>query len=104
MRVYVSGPMSDVPGLNRQAFAFAAFFLGSMGYRAVNPHDLSPARINGETDADYYDRCLEIDLRELGSCDAIFLLPGWESSNGARREFSRAMELGLVVMMGSGER
>jgi hypothetical protein len=74
-----------------------------MGYRAVNPHDLSPARIHGETDADYYDRCLVIDLRELGSCDAIFLLPGWEQSNGARREFSRAMELGLGVMMGRGE-
>ena len=39
MRIYVSGPITGRPNLNREAFAWAAGALGIAGHSAVNPHD-----------------------------------------------------------------
>lgn len=99
-RVYLSGPMSGLPGLNRPAFDAAAARLRAQGFQVVVPHDLAPERITGETDADYYERCLEADLAELETCQAIYQLPGWQDSRGARREHVRAQELGVRELKG----
>lgn len=96
--VYISGPMKGMPDRNREAFAAAERILRARGYATINPHDLSPERIPGELDADYYERCMDIDLAALERVDAIFLLPGWQSSSGALREYARAREIGLEVL------
>ena len=31
-------------------------------------------------------------------CDIMYVLPGWETSNGAKREIARAEELGIPVL------
>lgn len=98
MTVYISGPMKGMPDANRAAFRDMELMLADRGYEPVNPHNLSPARGEDETDAAYYERCMEIDLAALERCDAIFLLPAWQASSGALREFKRARELGLEVL------
>lgn len=30
-------------------------------------------------------------------CDVMYVLPGWESSNGTKREIARAQELGIPI-------
>lgn len=98
MTIYISGPMSDLPDLNREAFSATASILVERGYRVINPHDLTPERLPGEKDEEFYERCMAIDLEALRGCQGIQLLPGWESSKGSCRELLKALELGLKVM------
>ena len=98
MTIYISGPMSGIANLNHEAFDAAEKELESRGYIVVNPHDLTPERLPGEKPDDFYERCMAIDLEALEHCDGIFLLPGWQASKGALREYKRAIELGLEVM------
>jgi len=44
-----------------------------------------------------YDDFLRLGLEWLATCDAILLLPGWEQSKGARREYEEAVTLGLLI-------
>jgi hypothetical protein len=98
MKVYISGPMSGIPDLNRRAFDRAARILRYAGHSPMIPHDLTPPRLDGESDDSHYVRCLEADLAALLQCEAIRLLPGWHESKGARIELHRALELGIEVM------
>ena len=98
MTIYISGPMTGITNLNREAFDAVEKELESRGYIVVNPHDLIILSIIGESSQDYYERCMAIDLAAIDHCDGIFLLPGWQASKGALREYKRAIELGLEVM------
>ena len=55
----------------------------------------SPAEIQ---EAGIWELCLRLDLRELTTCDAIALMPGWEGSKGAHLELHVAHRLGMEVM------
>ena len=42
---------------------------------------------------------MSADLAAVRSCDAIYLLRGWESSRGAKKELAEAIANGLTVML-----
>jgi hypothetical protein len=90
-RLYIAGPMSNLPGYNLPAFARAADQLTAAGFDAVNPgrHGVDPAY----TWSDYLRR----GLTELLTCDGVALLPGWIESRGALLEHYVAMELGMDI-------
>lgn len=44
-----------------------------------------------------YEEYMQLDLAMIAVADAIYMMPGWSDSNGARRELDRAVELGLTV-------
>jgi uncharacterized ferredoxin-like protein len=44
-----------------------------------------------------YEDFLRMDLEWLRLCDAIVLLPGWQTSRGARMECEEALKEGLVI-------
>jgi len=44
----------------------------------------------------FLDGYLEI----LSRCDILFAMPGWEKSEGARREVKEAKKLGLKIIYG----
>lgn len=92
MRTYVCGPMSGLPELNFPAFHAEAARLRAAGHDVVNP-----AEINSDPTASWKD-CMRADIRELVTCDAIQLLPGWECSKGAQLEYLIAARLGLLVL------
>lgn len=71
MRVYLSGPMTGVPDLNRPAFAEAADRLRRQGHDVVSPVD------NGLADDEPWEEHLRADIRLLLDCDAIAMLDGW---------------------------
>ena len=46
---------------------------------------------------------MDADLAAVRSCDAIYLLKGWETSRGAKKELAEAIAHGLTVMQEGGE-
>lgn len=102
-RVYVAGKMRGVPRFNFPAFFAAEAHLACMGWQVVNPArmDLEAGfdpSSNREPDPEFIRKAFGRDLYELADCDAIALLPGWETSNGATLELAVARFLGLQVI------
>lgn len=46
---------------------------------------------------------MSADLAAVRSCDAIYLLPGWESSRGAKKELAEAIANGLKIIQQGGD-
>lgn len=88
MRVYISGPMTGLPGLNYEAFFDAHERLAQAGYDVINP-----AREGNPhwTWVDFMRRA----MMDVAEADAICMLPGWEYSKGAvlERTVAKALEL-----------
>ncbi len=92
-RYYLSGPMSGLPGCNYEAFAEAALALRLSGCEnIVSPHEIRPL-----VAAPTWEDHMRADLSALLECDTIVLLPGWQSSRGARLELTVATALGFAV-------
>jgi len=95
--------MRGYPQFNFPAFDSAAIFLRAYGNNVISPADMdresgfdpSVAAISDEE----YEAALARDLEALEKCDGIYLLRGWERSNGARREVQKAIFLGLSIML-----
>ena len=92
LRMYVAGPMTGYPDLN-----FPAFHRETARLRSEGAHVINPAEINTDPGMSW-EQCLRADIRELATCDAIVLLPGWEQSKGALLEHHIALQLGLIVL------
>ena len=90
-KVYIAGPMSGYEEFNFPAFNRAEELLQeTYGYK----HVINPAKLHPTTDLPWAE-FLKQDLRELITCDAVFLLKGWEKSRGATLEAFVAYVLGL---------
>lgn len=109
MRMYLAGPMRGHALFNFPAFDAVSAIFRNYGIDVVSPADISrqdgfdPATLPEDYDwsqlPDFldFDTLIEHDLRALSTCDSIALLPGWNTSQGARMELAKALELGLDV-------
>lgn len=100
-RLYLSGPMRDIPYFNFPAFHKAAAQLRGEGYFVLNPAeaDVIP---DPKGDESGYDRrkMLAEDMEWIAlHADVIALLPGWERSSGSRAELALAEALDLEVRL-----
>lgn len=109
MRVYVAGPMSGHAGMNRPAFESAAATLRSHGHEPFIPHDIDPADHDGPCPTTYaaaqssHDSAcyLRADLiAMLQRADAVYFLPGWRHSRGARHERYVCEAVGIPIWEG----
>lgn len=114
MKVYLAGPMRDIPKFNFPAFHHAAKRLRAMGFEVFSPaekdierhgKDISESNHTGsealaEKDHGFSLRvALGDDLAWIcAHADAIALLPGWENSKGAKAERATASALGLEII------
>lgn len=125
-RIYIAGPMRGHKDFNYAAFYEAEKMLTALGWDVENPARISDKFGSQEEiaksflfkDADPTSVPLECGMRqyiydkgrlarklvayELGvvaSCDAIFLLNGWNISNGAKEELRVALEHNLEVVL-----
>ena len=97
LKIYIAGPMRNYPDNNYPAFYEAEKFLeGKKVWDIVNP-----ARMDDELYADVssidYKEALKRDLDEVFKCDAMYMLRGWESSQGAIVEHALAVYLNLYI-------
>lgn len=96
--VYIAGPYRDPRGeyfvkQNIYAAEDAAILVWGMGGVALTPH-LNTAFFGGVLPDNVW---LEGDLILLSRCDAVYMVHGWEQSQGARAEKQYAESLGLPV-------
>lgn len=86
-RIYCAGPMRGYDNFNFPAFNVAAEELRALGWDVVNPVDINP---DPNTP---YAECMRKDIEQLLTCDSIYMLTGWEKSQGATLEHSIALSL-----------
>lgn len=91
MKVYISGPMTGLPDYNRAAFFRAADELMKQ-WSYVPVH--TAWMVDCLSRADY----MRVALQMMLTCDAIYLLKGWDASPGALMEHSVAQACGLRII------
>lgn len=114
MKVYIAGPMRGKPAFNFPAFDEASEWLRAQGHEVFSPADhdresgFDPSSMAGDENL----AALGFDLRAAlaadlawitTEADAVYLLPGWETSSGARAELAAAAALGLLAATGDAE-
>lgn len=92
MLCYLSGPMTGRAGYNYPAFNAAAKFLRGKDFDIVNPAETA----GGVTHLDR-EKYMRIDTGYVQACDAVIVLPGWHTSQGAKLEVALANALGKAV-------
>ncbi len=91
--IYIAGPMTGHADWNYPAFNDKARELRALGYEVRNPAE---TEIEGEPEwIDWMERAIAMMLPE---CNAIYMLPGWSKSNGARIEHMIAWRQGMEIM------
>jgi len=91
-KVYISGPMRGYADYNYPAFHAAAKSLEAEGYKVLNPAE----NFNGATDLEF-ETYMREDISMLLKATHIYMLKGWQNSDGARLELAIAKALGLEV-------
>lgn len=92
-KVYISGQITGLEkGKSRKEFERAESEIRRMGFEPVNPWK------NGLTNEASYGDHIRADLKMLAECDMIYMLRGWEYSNGARLEHSVACACGMEIL------
>lgn len=108
--MYIAGPMRGKPDYNRAAFNAAAKFLAEeLGLHPINPVDIERTYPcvgeDGDVDEVRLEDLMLIEESYVRTCDAIYLLKGWESSDGAKRELaaylsSHAPSMQVIIVQG----
>lgn len=94
-KIYISGKITGTEDY-MQRFAEAEETLKNAfpGVSIINP-----AKVNSALPTDTtYEQYMQMSFVMLDMCDTICMMHGWEQSNGAIIEKTRANELGLTVM------
>lgn len=87
--IYIAGPMTGLPELNRPAFMEAEKALTEAGFVVLNPAWL-PVGLPPE-------KYMPICLAMLDAAEAVYLLKGWGISHGTLIERSYALYQGKAV-------
>ncbi len=93
-RAYLAGPMTGYAEHNFPAFTSNSKWLRNHGYEVVNPAELEALETGPRKEWAYY---LKRDIRELLTCNAIAVMPGWENSPGATLEVYIGWRLGFSI-------
>ena len=98
IRVYVAGALnSDAVGYikNMHRMIKTAKLLRDNGYSVYVPcNDFLEGLVDGNFS---YNEFFDNSQPWLGVSDAVFLTPGWENSEGTKREIENAKKLGIPV-------
>lgn len=97
--VYTAGPYSGKDGNEINANILkareSAIKLWEYGFAVICPHQ-NTARFEIDCHIPYEDYIIG-DLRILEQCDALFMIEGWEQSEGAKKEHDHAISLEIPV-------
>ena len=99
--VYIAGPMRGIRCFNFARFFYWQVVLEKSGYKVINPAELDCLRWIEKGwmfTEDQYDEILDLDCKMIQeSADCVFVLSGWQTSEGANREIRTAKDKGIMV-------
>lgn len=109
MKIYIAGPMTGYPSFNFPAFDMAAHDLRKRGFEVFSPAEMDDevtrAAIVASPDGAPVGRpqfaafmARDLTLIIAGGIEAVYVLPGWDQSPGAKLETFTAKLLGLPVV------
>ena len=101
-KIYIAGPMTGLARWNRPAFEQAARTLRAQGWEVVSPVEVGDAFGSPNTivtTPGLLDAVIDEELAQLATCDAIYLLRGWQDSRGTRTELYLALEKGMDIII-----
>lgn len=109
MRIYLAGPMRGYKLFNFPAFDEAKRKLELQGATVISPADIDRSiGIHPETLGNWdwqqlptgytTEQFIQQDIAAILTCDALYLLKGWQNSKGALAEKAIAEWRGILVM------
>lgn len=101
-KIYIAGPMRGKHDFNYPAFRDWAKLHRDVGWEVENPAEIgaaygTPEQINA--DPALLAAVMAAEIHALETCDAIYLLDGWQNSEGARKELATAIAYGLKIYL-----
>lgn len=94
MKLYLAGPVSDLPQFNYPAFEANRKYLEAAGYDVLSPTDnddpKNPFRL-------HWTEYMRMSIRQLTVCDGVAVLSGIESSKGGVLELLIAQHLNMPI-------
>ncbi len=102
-KIYIAGKMTGLPEYNYPKFFEKENELLGYGWTTVNPAQIARDFIGeacefSELTTDILNRLIRLELEVLATCDSIYLIKGWETSVGTKKELQVALALGLEVI------
>lgn len=95
MNIYIAGPMTGLENYNFERFNAKETELIENGHRVLNPAKIGILP--------KYEMYWPINRAMLDGADAIYMLNGWEDSEGGRRELYYAVDHGIPALFESAE-
>ena len=102
-RIFISGPITGKPNLNREAFDHEESLLREAGYevwqpfRITLPNDETIEEWGGIDSPRLWQYCMKICVAEIPRCDEMRMLPDWQNSKGSVWEHRIAQMLGIPI-------
>lgn len=97
MKIYIAGKISGlVYSEAYMKFWNAEKLLRRLGHEPLNPMEVNG--LDGDGKEHPWGEYMRRDIPVLLSCDAIYLLPDWADSRGARLEKHIAEEIGMLLV------
>ena len=101
LKIYIAGPMRGYVNNNHEEFDKAEKVLSNK--KVWEP--INPARVDREEGVDPTNDMTKLELKQalkrdvdlVFQCECMFMLRGWERSEGARMEHALATALGMGI-------
>ena len=90
--IYTAGKVTGLPyGEVALKFKNVQTYLEMQGYHVINPTNLCSADMD-------WQLAMRLCIRALTTADAVYMLPCWQNSTGAKLEHELATKLGIEII------